>query len=154
MACSSSAVSSHERCAATGRLCVATSGGGQRLNKSHKTHMFGKWLQNTTHHTPLRNSTATATHRQKRPERMDHDMFTVCRIDRVPAFNSGVVFRSCLQATVKELWCVPCVGVAWYVLGRVVVWWLLSVAGCMTVVEWNGQQRGIRGKNKQAYCMS
>ena len=53
MACSSSAVSSHERCAATGRLCVATSGGGQRLNKSHKTHMFGKWLQKKKkHHTP------------------------------------------------------------------------------------------------------
>ena len=62
---------------------------------------------------------------------MGHSMFPVCRIDRVPAEHSGVVFRSCLRATVKELWCV-CVCVLrvlvwmWYVLVCVVVW-LLSV---------------------------
>ena len=35
---------------------------------------------------------------QKGPERMGHGMFLVCRIGRVPAENSGVVFRSRLRA--------------------------------------------------------
>ena len=65
MACSSSAVPSHERCAATGRLCVATSGGGQFLTVSQNPHVWDVVANKKKHHpTPTTHHPPPTTHHQ------------------------------------------------------------------------------------------